>query len=527
MTLPDMSEPQDHNERQQPTQDGEEEHEVISPREAQIRSLGQDFADYTADGNFSVYLKVCHNREEAENDIRSDSFFPDFVHQFFVNQERIFGYKRPILRIFYTAGRLKRYIKFDYDDKLTREKDGIDADDVMDNLSPILEGLEYTQDLNQFIKEVSSKEEEQFRPPGDLLYEFEVDYKKPMILSRAQKESLEERGELDAVTSQNGDRNSNGCSTNGKKSQNGDELKPTQAPSSSTSGLTTTMGISHQSGTCKKKFQIFHANGSTKGFEQFQAQMQTLVMWFIESATMIDMIEDPKWDCFMIFEKYNPTTSEDPGATPVSTEDRYYFAGYATVYRYYAYPDRTRPRVSQVLILPPYKRNGLGTTLLQSIYSYYKKQPATLDITAEDPDEEFISMRDLLDCANCQELPCFEPEKLKGGWTEEMAKEAQDKLKLCRRQTRKVYEILRLKYTDKSDEEQYKNYRLEIKNRLNIPTRNLKINIDRALKLNPNFTAPEVPQDRVTAVNLEDNYRLLEKQYEHIIDKLNHRKAVA
>uniref|UniRef100_A0A6G1SNU3 Histone acetyltransferase type B catalytic subunit n=1 Tax=Aceria tosichella TaxID=561515 RepID=A0A6G1SNU3_9ACAR len=488
----------------------------MTAKEALIRSLGRDFSNYTYDGNFCVYLKFVHDRSEIESDIKDDTYFPDFVHQFFVDQERIFGYKQPILRLFYTAGRLKRYIKFDYEDRLTREKDGIDADDVMSYLTPVLDNLEYTQDLNQFIQEVSSKEEQEFRPPGDLLYEFQLDYRKRRHLSRAQRELLEEAGELGVKLPINNSLDENlFTNTNGHSSKNGAADNTNSSPEKNDN--------QEKSKPCKKRYQIFHANSETKNFKQFQARMQTLVMWFIESATMIDF-EDPRWDCFMVFEKYNPSTSGDSDATPVSTEDRYYFVGYATVYRYYAYPDKTRPRVSQMLILPQYRRNGLGTTLLQSIYDYYKRQPATLDITAEDPDEEFIAMRDLLDCKNCLKLDSFQPEKLKEGWTEDMFKEAQEKLKLCRRQARKVYEILKLRVTNKSDEEEYKNYRIEIKNRLNIPNQKQRIDVDRAMKRDPKVPVPDElrPQEKVTAAKLEDNFRLLEKQYEHVVEKLNH-----
>lgn len=486
-----------------PDGDNHQDKAEISAKEALIQSLGRDFSSYTYDANFSVYLKFVHNREEIENDIRDDSYFPDFVHQFFVDSERIFGYKQPLIRLFYTAGRLKRYVKFDYEDCLTHEKDGIDADNVMGYLSPILDNIEYTQDLNQFIQEATCKEELEFKPPGDLLYEFESKYNKPRHLSRAHRELLEEAGELNLKIVQNG----NVSDTSASGSHNGNSTTNDKTDTSTTA--------------CNKRYQIFHADVSTKNFEQFQARMQTLVMWFIESANMIDY-EDPRWDWFMVFERYNPCA--DGEVTTVSTEDRYYFAGYATVYRYYAYPDKTRPRVSQMLILPQYRRNGLGTTLLQSIYDYYKKQPATLDITAEDPDEEFIAMRDLLDCKNCLQLDTFKTEKLREGWSEEMAKEAQDKLKLCRRQSRKVYEILKLRITNKSDEDDYKNYRLEIKNRLNIPNQKQRIDVSRAIKRDPKVHVPDELklQDKVVAAKLEDNYRLLEKQYEHVVKKLNH-----
>jgi len=490
-------------------QDTQEDVE-LTEREAEIMSLGRDFSNYTHDANFSIYMKMVHNREEAESDIRTDAFFPDFVHQFFVNSERIFGYKRPVIRFFYTAGRLKRYVKFDYEDCLSKEKDGIDPDDVMSNLAPVLSDIDYTQDLNQFINEVSSKEEKEFRPPGHLLSEFQVNYRRRTHLSRAQRELLEEAGELFNITPS--DAKTNGTENPGVSNGDPDRLMKVSSLFASTKDESL-----ESSAKEKKTFQVFYANHKTEGFNQFQARMQSLVMWFIESANMIDF-EDPRWDCFMVFEKL-------PGS--VSTEDRYYFVGYATVYRYFAYPDRTRPRVSQMLILPPYKRNGIGTTLLQTIYNYYKNQVATLDITAEDPDEEFIAMRDLLDCKNCLKLDSFKPDKLMAGWNDEMAKEAQEKLKLCRRQARKVYEVLKLRITNKKNEDEYRAYRLEIKNRLNIPNQKQKIDIDRALKRDPNVFVPEElkPQDKVTAAKLEDNYRLLEKQYEHVINKLNSPKV--
>lgn len=475
------------------------ERDIISAREAEIRALDRDFTSYTRDGNFCVYFKLVHDRSEAECDIREGTFFPDFVHQFFVDSERIFGYKNPILRMFYSASRLKRYIRFDYEDKLTREKDGIEPDNVMSYLAPVLEDIEFTQDLNQFINEVESADEQNFKPPGDLLLEFESPYHMPSMLSRAQLENMVESGLPASYV---------------KTIQwTGNSFKSTANGISSTENTESTN---------VKKFLILHADASTKGFGSFQKRMQSLVMWFIESANMIDH-EDPRWDFFMIFEKYNPNTPS------VSTEDRFYFAGYATVYRYYVYPDRTRPRVSQMLLLPPYRRNGLGTRLLQSIYEYYMKQPQTLDITAEDPDEDFISMRDFLDCRNCSKLESYQPENLKAGWSNALAKEAQEKLKLCHRQARKIYEILKLKTIDMTNEDEYRDYRLEIKNRLNIPYQRFRLDCNRVLKRGfvlPDEKAIKIPDNpRVTAANLEVNYQALEKQYQHVIKKLNQSTA--
>lgn len=480
---------------------------VISERQLEISKLGRDFSQYTKDANFCTYFKIVHNKKDIENDIKEGTFFPDFVHQFFTTSERIFGYKEPILRLFYTPSRLKAYLKFDYNDKLNKDRDGIEADNVIEMLNPVLETIDFTQDLDHFIKEVDSKEETEFVPCGNLIGSFTGQYKKPSMLSRAQLEQIEMLGDNHSNPSLNsngiGQNTANNCANHTLENFNGDH--------------------SSNQPLLKKSYQFFHANSDTKGFDKIQAQMQSLIMWFIESATMVDY-EDPRWDFFVVYEKYNPKSAESLDAVEISTEDRYFFAGYATVYRYYAYPDKIRPRVSQMLIIPPYRRNGLGTALLNAIYDFYKPNEATLDITVEDPDEEFIAMRDFLDCKNCLNLPQFQPDQLKKGWSPEMAKEAQNQLKLCQRQSRKVYEILKLRSIDDSDEEELKNYRLEIKNRLNIPQQRLKLEIDKVVKRGydmPEEMKLQRDNQKLSLAQLDENYQELVKQYHHTIGKLN------
>lgn len=43
----------------------------------------------------------------------------------------------------------------------------------------------------------------------------------------------------------------------------------------------------------------------------------------------------------------------------------YASVGYSTIYKYYAYPNNTRARLSQILILPPFQRLGIGTKLIE------------------------------------------------------------------------------------------------------------------------------------------------------------------
>merc|ERR1719323_1500748 len=85
----------------------------------------------------------------------------------------------------------------------------------------------------------------------------------------------------------------------------------------------------------------------------------------------------------------------------VDGETRYCIAGYATISQYYASPANSRPRISQVLILPPFQRKGLGSKLLNTVYRHYLTDDKVVDITVEDPSEEFVRLRDFVDAQNC------------------------------------------------------------------------------------------------------------------------------
>ena len=55
--------------------------------------------------------------------------------------------------------------------------------------------------------------------------------------------------------------------------------------------------------------------------------------------------------------------------------------GYTTVYQYYAYPQNTRPRISQMLVLPPFQRKGLGAEMLDVVQARYATNEKVVDIT--------------------------------------------------------------------------------------------------------------------------------------------------
>ena len=94
----------------------------------------------------------------------------------------------------------------------------------------------------------------------------------------------------------------------------------------------------------------------------------------------------------------------------------------------------------------------------------------------EDPSDDFVRLRDFVDTKNClaQVTTMASLSAVSGGFTEAMAKEANQKLKLCKRQARRIYEITRLLFAQKAGglndfNDAYKDFRIDVKKRLNVP----------------------------------------------------------
>ncbi|KAL1129819.1 hypothetical protein AAG570_012763, partial [Ranatra chinensis] len=122
--------------------------------------------------------------------------------------------------------------------------------------------------------------------------------------------------------------------------------------------------------------RVFILNTCTaeeKGYTDFHNRLQTFILWFIESGNLID-ISDPKWRIFLIYERYIDNRRRTCHSV----------VGCATVYQFFSYPSGIKPRISQVLILPPFQKLGLCSWLLKNIYAFYSMQPNTSEITGEE-----------------------------------------------------------------------------------------------------------------------------------------------
>lgn len=261
-----------------------------------------------------------------------------------------------------------------------------------------------------------------------------------------------------------------------------------------------------------KTFEVYFTKIEEPGFRKYHSRMQTFIKFFIDAASYID-VDDERWDFYLLYEKYSE-----------SGRSRYALAGYMTTYNFYAYPERVRPRISQVLVLPPFQKNGLCARLVQTFYNLCYSRGEVLDITVEDPSENFQRVRDFVDSSNCSKLESFQADVLKGGFSPDMVKEAQEKLKLSKLQTRRVYEILRLKATNENNKSMFRDYRLDVKKRLNLPyLRNRKT----YKKLERMLEPEELTQTLGVINNNEQRFQYLEaafqeevKAYRHVLERM-------
>lgn len=142
----------------------------------------------------------------------------------------------------------------------------------------------------------------------------------------------------------------------------------------------------------------------------------------------------------------------------------YHFVGYCTTYPFYCWPENTRMRISQFLVLPPYKKRGHGSKLYQTIYNIFKARSEICEITVEDPNEEFSDMRDKNDIRHLLENGAFK--SLKAPVSPAKIAELCTEYKLTNRQTQRCIEMYLLSNVNKLNTEEYKAYRLQVKQRL-------------------------------------------------------------
>lgn len=267
-------------------------------------------------------------------------------------------------------------------------------------------------------------------------------------------------------------------------------------------------------------FEVYVAGAENAEYMKFHTRLEMFSFWYIDGFSRVEI--DPQWLFFTVYERYEADNNNASEANE-SSNVRYATVGYVSVYQYYSYPNKIRPRVSQILILPPFQKMGIATRLIKhTTYEYFRQKDNITDITFEEPIEAIQHIRSVVDARRCKELPAFAPNKLLAGFSKDMLNQACSTYLINPKQCRVVYEILRLGVTDTNNLEQYRAYRIEVKKRLNMNYSRHRRDLARAKKRGVDVTVamcglPNVAE-RIESLNAE--YMEVEKLYARVLRKL-------
>ena len=266
-------------------------------------------------------------------------FQPQFTYPVVGESEQIYGYKGLDVDLRFAAHNLRPNVRISYDKKV-KSVPGAEALDLNKTLATFLPPVAFETDFNSVLANDTAAKD--YRPPGEL---------------------------VDTYT------------------RNG------------------------------KTYEIWAAPLSDPAMKELVDNIQILIVFFIEGGQFINL-EDvdwtlDRWRVYLVYEKAQ--SSPSPSISPYS------FVGYATTYRFFRFvtpkprpnasgldpypPSKSiewemmtsRQRISQFLILPGYQRGGHGSALYQAIYSEMLRNPTIVEMTVEDPSEEFDKLRDVND----------------------------------------------------------------------------------------------------------------------------------
>ena len=224
-------------------------------------------------------------------------------------------------------------------------------------------------------------------------------------------------------------------------------------------------------GQAASTFEIYKMDSSCADFENqkfidYILRVQTMLVYFIETSCFVDT-EDPQWVYYLLYEKRKNTSSQ---SGKLNSGYRYVTIGYLSVYNYYAYPDKIRARISQIMVFPKYQNAGHGAEMVECVFRDACHNQQIIDVTAESPSPEFMRLRDFITTKMCSSLPVFKnKETLAKGFSTEMAQEALKTFKIPKFQSRRCYEILRMAATNKHSAQEWTNFRLDVKKRFYKP----------------------------------------------------------
>ncbi|KAI0194400.1 acyl-CoA N-acyltransferase [Xylaria flabelliformis] len=302
--------------------------------------------EWTANANEALTISLVRPSESAIEKITS--FGPKFTYPIFGEDERIFGYKNLKVNLQYDARNLRPHLSVSSSKKFNAVGE-VEALNVRDVMKEFLPGVAFQtrSEYERALKDVPDS----WTPPGTLV----------------------------------------------KTSEKGGEI-----------------------------YEIWRGSLADPAVKQIIRRSQVMALLFIEGGSYIGLDADGKddpeyslarWSVFFVYKKQ--VVPEGP---------EYIFHGFSTVYDFWMYQppfpstarDNNTPiqpkvddswelpqgdftnfarraRISQFIILPPYQGKGIGALLYDTIFELYTADPATKEITVEDPNEDFDFLRDICD----------------------------------------------------------------------------------------------------------------------------------
>jgi histone acetyltransferase 1 len=119
----------------------------------------------------------------------------------------------------------------------------------------------------------------------------------------------------------------------------------------------------------------------TSGFRDLHRRMQIFVLLYIEGGSYLEE-EDPKWEFVVLYalKECMPDQLIPFWHSYERRKETYSFVGYTSLYRFFYYPDTTRLRLSQCIILPPFQGSGHGAHLYSITYFWILTRPEVSEL---------------------------------------------------------------------------------------------------------------------------------------------------
>ncbi|WJX64042.1 histone acetyltransferase [Trifolium repens] len=127
---------------------------------------------------------------------------------------------------------------------------------------------------------------------------------------------------------------------------------------------------------------------------QIYSHIIPLILLLVDGSSPID-VTDPQWELYVLIQK----KTDQQGAI------QNLLLGFTAVYRFYHYPNDSRLRLGQILVLPPYQHKGYGRFLIEVLNDVAISENV-FDLTIEEPLDNLQHVRS---CVDTQRLLRFEP----------------------------------------------------------------------------------------------------------------------